>query len=71
MTSFSDFNEGGYPTTMKGILSLGDFRTGESEDGYYDQNGYWQESTDSDSGYTLPVNGSVATLYKFTYTKKK
>ncbi len=71
MTSFSDFNEGGYPTTMKGILSLGDFRTGESEDGYYDQNGYWQETPGSDSGYTLPVNGSVATLYKFTYTKKK
>lgn len=64
MTSFSDFNEGGYPTTMKGILSIGDFEIGgddvDSEGAFY-----------SPENSTIPVNGSVATLYKFTYTKKK
>ncbi len=69
MTSFSDFNEGGYPTAMKGILSLGDFQAKNTNDGYYDEYGNWQEG--ETSGFDLPVNGSVATLYKFTYTKKK
>lgn len=69
MTSFDDFNEGGYPMSMKGILCLSDFTAGDDQD---IEAGYGGESSyESNDGFGLPVNGSVATLYKFTYTKKQ
>lgn len=71
MTSFDDFNEGGYPLSMKGILCLSDFSTSDSDDEVVGP-GYGNESSyESNDGFGLPVNGSVATLYKFTYTKKQ
>lgn len=65
MTSFSDFNDGGYPTTMKGILSIGDFEIGGDDIDTEPAPFYSPQNS------TIPVNGSIATLYKFDYIKKK
>lgn len=51
MTEYSDYNEGGYPTRLKGILQLSD--------------------NVQDNEFDIPINSSIATLYKFEYQKKK
>lgn len=53
MAEYSDYNEGGYPTRLKGLLQLSD------------------EILTDDPDLNLPLNVSVATLYKLEYQKKK
>lgn len=59
MAEYSDYNEGGYPTRLKGLLQLAD---GALED--------FGIGNDPSIG-TPPINGSIGTLYKFEYQKKK
>lgn len=53
MAEYSDYNEGGYPTRLKGLLQLSD------------------EILTDDPDLNLPLNVSIATLYKLEYQKKK
>lgn len=53
MLEYSDYNEGGYPTRLKGLLQISD-----------------QILTDK-VDLNLPINTSIATMYKFEYQKKK
>ena len=53
MLEYSDYNEGGYPTRLKGLLQISD-----------------QILTD-EVDLSLPINTSIATMYKFEYQKKK
>lgn len=53
MLEYSNYNEGGYPTRLKGLLQISD-----------------QILTD-EVDLSLPINTSIATMYKFEYQNKK
>lgn len=55
-SEYLDYNEGGYPQRVKGILQYGLLPQADE-----DMNGQWE----------YPVNGSVAVMYKLEYEKKK
>lgn len=59
MAEYSDYNEGGYPTRLKGLLQL--------SDGVFEDFGIGNDLTIG----IPPMNGSIGTLYKFEYQKKK